>query len=67
MNCDALHILLQVLIIHGFRVRKFLGCRSKDNIVQNITLGHLLRTKSNLVNEGGVAAGFGALDSPFLY
>lgn len=27
---------------------------------------HLLRTKGSSQNETGVAAGFGALDSPFL-
>lgn len=41
--------------------------RSQNKIVMNTTLGHLLRTKNNMANEGGIAAGTGALDSPFLY
>jgi glutathione synthase len=28
--------------------------------------GHLLRTKTSSSNEGGVAAGFAVLDSPYL-
>jgi hypothetical protein len=34
--------------------------------VVNKHVGHLLRTKLTGVNEGGVAAGFAVLDSPFL-
>lgn len=33
------------------------------DLVENETTGYLLRTKSSGVNEGGVAAGFSALDS----
>jgi len=33
----------------------------------NEACGHLLRTKKEGVNEGGVAAGFAVLDSPILY
>lgn len=37
-----------------------------QKIFVNRQVGHMLRTKASNVNEGGVAAGFGALDSPFL-
>ncbi|KAM7349254.1 glutathione synthetase-like isoform 2-T2 [Cochliomyia hominivorax] len=37
-----------------------------DNIVCNYQAGHMLRTKISTANEGGVAAGLGALDSPYL-
>lgn len=39
---------------------------SKDKIIINKEGGHLLRTKVATSNEGGVARGFGCLDSPFL-
>lgn len=32
----------------------------------NRQVGHMLRTKVSTANEGGVAAGLGALDSPYL-
>merc|ERR1719150_414280 len=35
-------------------------------IITNKYVGHMLRTKLSHVNEGGVAAGLGALDSVFL-
>ena len=35
-------------------------------VVSNHQVGHMLRTKLSDVNEGGVAAGLGALDSVFL-
>jgi len=35
-------------------------------LIENQTTGYLLRTKSLGVNEGGVAAGFSALDSILL-
>ncbi|PNH06404.1 Glutathione synthetase, chloroplastic [Tetrabaena socialis] len=34
--------------------------------VQQDKSGHLVRTKTSSSNEGGVAAGFAVLDSPFL-
>jgi len=37
-----------------------------DQIKANKAVGYCLRTKLSHVNEGGVAAGLGALDSPFL-
>ncbi|XP_067640459.1 glutathione synthetase-like isoform X2 [Eurosta solidaginis] len=37
-----------------------------DNIICNYQAGHMLRTKLSTANEGGVAAGLGALDSPYL-
>ena len=37
-----------------------------SKIVSNHQVGHMLRTKLSNVNEGGVAAGLGALDSVFL-
>ena len=38
----------------------------EEKILQNEYSGHMLRTKLSDVNEGGVAAGLGALDSLFL-
>lgn len=38
----------------------------KDEVVLNDCVGHLLRTKTSSSNEGGVAAGFAVLDSPYL-
>jgi hypothetical protein len=38
----------------------------KDEVVINECVGHLLRTKTATSNEGGVAAGFAVLDSPYL-
>ncbi|XP_054158697.1 glutathione synthetase-like [Oppia nitens] len=38
-----------------------------DEIILNSEAGHLIRSKTYGTNEGGVAAGFGALDSPYLY
>lgn len=37
-----------------------------DNIIANYQSGHMLRTKLSTSNEGGVASGLGALDSPYL-
>lgn len=37
-----------------------------DNIICNYQSGHMLRSKLSSTNEGGVAAGLGALDSPYL-
>jgi len=39
---------------------------TKNEILENKTVGHMLRTKLSHVNEGGVAAGLGALDSVYL-
>lgn len=39
---------------------------SKGKIIYNHQVGHMLRTKVSSANEGGVAAGLGALDSVFL-
>lgn len=39
---------------------------SKDHIQLNYGAGHLLRSKRVGLNEGGIAAGFGAVDSPYL-
>ncbi|XP_049879709.1 glutathione synthetase-like isoform X3 [Pectinophora gossypiella] len=39
---------------------------SKEKILHNKQVGHMLRTKLADANEGGVAAGLGALDSPYL-
>uniref|UniRef100_A0A1L8E4X9 Glutathione synthetase n=1 Tax=Nyssomyia neivai TaxID=330878 RepID=A0A1L8E4X9_9DIPT len=38
----------------------------KDKIIYNHQVGHMLRTKLATADEGGVAAGSGALDSPYL-
>ncbi|KAF7284507.1 glutathione synthetase-like [Rhynchophorus ferrugineus] len=37
-----------------------------QNIMINRQVGHMLRTKNATADEGGVAAGLGALDSPYL-
>lgn len=37
-----------------------------EKIVHNEQAGHLLRTKSKEIDEGGVAAGFACVDSPYL-
>ncbi|XP_026466651.1 glutathione synthetase-like isoform X1 [Ctenocephalides felis] len=37
-----------------------------ENIIYNKQVGHMLRTKLSTADEGGVAAGLGALDSPYL-
>lgn len=37
-----------------------------QKILSNSQVGHMLRTKIASANEGGVAAGLGALDSPYL-
>merc|ERR1712179_583909 len=42
------------------------GGGNKDKIITNKQVGHMLRTKLSHVNEGGVAAGLGALDSLYL-
>ncbi|XP_073993314.1 glutathione synthetase-like isoform X3 [Rhodnius prolixus] len=39
---------------------------SSSKIIYNKQTGHMLRTKPCDYNEGGVASGFGALDSPYL-
>ena len=38
----------------------------KGNVIKNKQVGHMLRTKLSDANEGGVAAGSGALDSVYL-
>ncbi|AMD18848.1 HBL054Cp [Eremothecium sinecaudum] len=45
------------------------GCVLFDdkNIYDNVRSGWLLRSKIAVSNEGGVAAGFGCIDSPVLY
>ncbi|XP_039293079.1 glutathione synthetase-like isoform X2 [Nilaparvata lugens] len=37
-----------------------------QKIVYNKQVGHMLRSKTSTADEGGVAAGFGCLDSPYL-
>lgn len=37
-----------------------------DEILINEQVGHMMRTKLTSCNEGGVHAGDGVLDSPFL-
>jgi len=43
-----------------------LSLRNNEKIIYNKQTGHMLRTKLSSSNEGGVAAGLGALDSPYL-
>lgn len=35
-------------------------------MIENRTIGSLLRTKASHFNEGGVAAGYGVVDQPFI-
>ena len=44
----------------------YLSNGTSDAPILNKFVGHLLRTKLDGVNEGGVASGFAVLDSPFL-
>jgi hypothetical protein len=50
----------------SFDTDKLLVCRNGHNVVLNKEAGHLLRTKVSNSDEGGVAAGFAVLDSPYL-
>lgn len=38
----------------------------QEKIITNKQVGHMLRTKLSHVDEGGVSAGLGALDSLYL-
>lgn len=38
----------------------------QEHILYNEEVGHVLRTKPSNENEGGIAAGIGAIDSPYL-
>jgi glutathione synthase len=40
--------------------------RNSDTVIVNQQVGYMLRTKLSDADEGGVAAGSGALDSPYL-
>lgn len=40
--------------------------RNNNDIIYNEEVGHILRTKPSNENEGGIAAGIGAIDSPYL-
>ena len=40
---------------------------SHGNTVWSEEIGNTLRTKSNKVNEGGVATGASCIDAPYLY
>lgn len=40
---------------------------TSNEIVCDYEAGHVLRSKMSGVHEGGIAAGFGAVDSPFLF
>lgn len=42
------------------------GTGGKRDVLENFEAGYLLRTKGDQSEEGGVAAGFGAVDSPCL-
>ncbi|KAI0240419.1 Glutathione synthetase [Lamellibrachia satsuma] len=55
---------LQVLISELGMYGTLVG--TKDKVILNEQTGHNLRTKSVDINEGGVATGYSALDSPFL-
>lgn len=43
-----------------------LFCRDREKILYSEEVGHILRTKPSNENEGGIAAGIGAIDSPYL-
>lgn len=40
--------------------------RSETDILENKEIGHLVRTKSEDSNEGGVVVGFSVIDTPYL-
>jgi glutathione synthase len=42
------------------------GFRNSSDVIVNRQVGYILRTKPSNVDESGVAAGSGALDSPYL-
>jgi glutathione synthase len=42
------------------------GFRNSSTVIANRQVGYMLRTKLSNADEGGVAAGSGALDSPYL-
>jgi hypothetical protein len=42
------------------------GFRNSSTVIANQQVGYMLRTKLSDADEGGVAAGSGALDSPYL-
>ena len=44
----------------------YLGDGRREGPLLNASAGHLVRTKTEGTDEGGVAAGFAVLDSPFL-
>lgn len=39
---------------------------AKHEVLENVTIGRLLRTKGKDSNEGGVNAGFAVIDSPMI-
>lgn len=45
----------------------YLFNEKSGEIIDNQTLGHLLRSKTSSSNEGGVAAGYGCVDNLYLY
>lgn len=47
-------------------ITEFCLFRDDKNIQVNRQVGHMLRSKLSSADEGGVAAGSGALDSPYL-
>mmetsp|Transcript_5254 Transcript_5254/g.9768 ORF Transcript_5254/g.9768 Transcript_5254/m.9768 type:complete len:167 (-) Transcript_5254:105-605(-) len=53
---------LSELGVYGTFVR-----RGNAEVMINAMAGHLVRTKAANSNEGGVAAGFAVLNSPYLY
>jgi len=44
----------------------YLLADGKGNVLQNVAGGHILRTKAEDVNEGGVAVGASVIDTPLL-
>lgn len=55
-----------VKCISGLGIFGYIIGDDKGKIIKNKQVGHMLRTKLSDANEGGVAAGSGALDSVFL-
>ena len=49
--------------VYGVCLWRNPGRLSKGNVIENWEAGYLLRTKGRESEEGGVAAGFGAVDS----
>lgn len=67
MTCILIIIFANKYIddINSIRIILFYS-RDDNEIMLNEQVGHILRTKASNEDEGGIVAGIGALDSPYL-